>query len=329
MRTCLLLSAALTFGGAGLLISSNSNAQDTAPPAQQPTAAQRAGDSMDRAADKAGNAMRRAGDKMSGATTNPADAMAPDAEDIRETLKEVTQAALTKGGFDDAIERFVDADRDRLTKDGFAKKNHDTLDGRIAQMQKDWKAKYNQDFKIGDKAAVYDASFAQIIQSEVPGARTAGSKVENLGAGKPTVTNPPNNPNNDVAPNGSNPQDANKVGGGETNRNPGRAIATVTIAASHGLPEVRVPMIHEFPDRWKIDVPDDVSAEQMHDNLLKHLTMLDEQKDQWPTDPKEAYRIASHHILAAIMNADAHGENAMPAGAREPAMPSTPTNPQP
>ena len=56
-------------------------------------------------------------------------------------LGQVTNAALTKGGFNDLIERFNDADRTRLmswAKDKNNKEKLDVLDGRIAQFQKDW-----------------------------------------------------------------------------------------------------------------------------------------------------------------------------------------------
>jgi len=247
------------------------------------------------AIERAGDAVRRTADRMTG-TTNPSNALAPDAEDIRETLREVMQASLTKAGFDDLVERFVDADRVRLAKDGFLKKDHTTLDGRIAQFQKDWQAKYNQEFKIKDKEAVFSKEFASIIQSEIPGTpRLAGERQ--------TPADPTPAPGLQPDVNVSQAQrDANKVAGGDTNRNPGRNIASVTINASHGMPALDVPMIHELPDSWKIDVPDSVSVEQLHDNLLKHLTMANEAKDQWPADVNDAYRLVSHHILMAVLN---------------------------
>src|SRR4051794_18812498 len=72
--------------------------------------------------------------------------LAADRDDIRQTLATATEACLTKGGFDDLIERFSAADRSRIG--AFAEKKFDDLDGRIAQFQKDWKAKYGQDFRF-------------------------------------------------------------------------------------------------------------------------------------------------------------------------------------
>jgi len=51
---------------------------------------------------------------------------------------------------------------------------------------------------------------------------------------------------------------------------------------------------------WRIDLPDNVDAQKLHDNLLNHLTKLDENKANWPTDVNQAYQAVSHDILAAI-----------------------------
>jgi len=302
MRTRgIFIAAALAAGGFGFLTT--------------PLFAQNAAEN---AAQRTGNAVRNTADRLTG-TTNPSNALAPDAEDMREMLREVTQASLTKGGFDDMIERFVDADRTRLGKDQFTKQDHTVLDGRIAQFQKDWQAKYNQEFKIKDKEAVYSTAFATFIQSEIPkDARLAGER--QTGTANPT-------PAPGMQPDVNNTQtqrDANKVAGGDTNREPGRDIATVQVAASHGLPALTVPLIHEFPDRWKIDIPDSYTSQQFHDNLLKHLTMLDENKAQWPADVNDAYRLVSHHILMAVVNSS---DTDMNMNRTMPATPATPNRP--
>jgi hypothetical protein len=220
--------------------------------------------------------------QVKGATdTNP---KTPDFSGIRRTLATATEAAMTKGGFDDLVERFVDADRNRIGQSGITKQDQPTLDGRVAQFQKDWKAKYNQDFNIKDKDTVFNDSFAMIKEGEIPGnARLAGERVGKDAAGN---------------------KDSDRPGGGDTNREPGRNVAYATIPASHGLPELQVPLIHEMGG-WKIDVPDNVTGEQLRDNLLKHLTMADDDKANWPSDVNDAYRAVSHHVLAAIFNADA------------------------
>jgi hypothetical protein len=320
MRTSrLFLAAAIAVGGMTCFTSSRARAQN---------AAQRAGDKIENAADKTGDAIKHAGQKLTGATTNPAQAMAPDVDDIRKTLANSAEASLTKGGFDDLIERFSDSDRNRLGKEMKGNqefKNDTTLDGRIAQFQKDWKDKYNQDFNIKDRNAVFDESFAMIRQGELPGygsARMAGERESGAAANTPGTTGDMNTPAPTANPDGT----ARSAPSGTANQPTGDAsvnnnndrmnkaanradknMASVTVQASHGLPELSVPMIHEFPDSWKIDIPDNLTAQQLRDNLLKHLTMADEQKDQWPSDPNEAYRLVSHHVLMAVMNVDEQG----------------------
>jgi hypothetical protein len=89
----------------------------------------------------------------------------------------------------------------------------------------------------------------------------------------------------------------------DANRNdPGRNVATVRIAASHGLPALTVPLIHEAPDRWRIDVPNTLTAEKLKANVLAHLTAANEQKDQWPADVNQAYALVTHHVLMALMD---------------------------
>ena len=217
---------------------------------------------------------------------------APDAEGIRDTVASATEATVTKGGFDDLVERFVDADRNRLGKSGVVEQDHPKLDGRIAQFQKDWKAKYNQDFDIKNEDTVFNDTFAMIRQGEIPG--------EPRLAGERKIGDTMRNPNGNTDANGN--KDSSHIAGGDVNREPGRNVATVTIMASNDMPEVVVPMIHEAPDSWKIDLPDDITAQQLHDNLLTALTKCDENKANWPADVNDAYRAVTHQVFAAILS---------------------------
>jgi hypothetical protein len=102
---------------------------------------------------------------------------------------------------------------------------------------------------------------------------------------------------------------ADKAAGNEpedVNLEPGRDVALVSIPKSHGMRELSVLLVHEFPDAWKIDVPDQVSSRSLHDNLLKHLTYFGERTGNWPANEAEAYRQVSHHVLSAAMGFDAH-----------------------
>jgi len=219
-------------------------------------------------------------------------------------LGQVTNASLTKGGFNDIIERFNDADRNRIgpwARDKNNKEKLDVLDGRIAQFQKDWKAKYNTDFKIRKDDVVFGNSMFTVAQGEIgKDAQLAGERLP----GAQNVTKD----------NINQPKDATGNTAADRNLEKGRNVAYVTVAASHGLPELKVPLIHELPDVWKIDVPDSVDGKKLYDNLLTHLTMTNEQKDQWPADVNDAYRLVSHHVLTAIL--DVHEDARGAAGAK-------------
>jgi hypothetical protein len=248
---------------------------------------------------------------------NNANAKAPDADDIRKTMAKVAEDAVTKDDFKKLAKNLVDADYDRV-KDFKSADNFATLNGRIDQFNKDWKAKYNEDFGFSHRRNdVLNDSFAQIIQGEIGEARTAGGKEmpsaepQNVKGGTPK----------DLEKSGVNQPDANsnKTFGGETNREPGRNVATVIIKGSAqaqakvepGQPitakmetqkELNVAMIHEMPDSWKIDIPDSIDGQKLYDNLLKHLTMVDEDHANWPADKNEAYRLVTRHIMEAMVD---------------------------
>jgi hypothetical protein len=233
------------------------------------------------------------------AKTSAAITPAPAADDIRNTLIAVTEAAVTKGGFKDVVKRFVDADRARLapytSSDEYAK-----LDGRIESFRKDWKSKYGVEFGLPkDSQNVLGDTFGRISQGEIGQAVTvAGKEVPSnepvLAAGTTDSLKKSGVANTD--PNSA------KMGGGDTNKDVGRNIATVLIPARPQMPEIAVPMIHELPNSWQIDLPDNVDGQKLHDNLLKQLTLVDEDRANWPADSYEAYRAVARHVMAAIMD---------------------------
>jgi len=287
------------------------------------------------------------GSDLTAPSTRPSDRMngeAADAGDIRNALASTTEDALTKNSFSNFYGHFVDADRDRISagEKNITRAEWDKLNGRLESFHKDFKAKYNQDFDINKVQMVFNEQF-RIVQGEIGEAQPAGARMgtdhDNTGPGvsgsvrtdsgagvsgsahvdtgntgssagasagaTATGSRDPGMPDTTPGPN------ADKVGGGDTNREPGRNVAKVTFPESHGLPNAYVPMIHEMPDSWKIDVPDQVDARKLYDNLLKHATMLDEHRDQWPADVNDAYRMAAHHVVLAAMDKDASSASGM------------------
>jgi hypothetical protein len=321
MKTHLSIAAAAALAVAAMGL--NVQAQD-APPADNPNA-------VERAADKTGDALNRAADKTGDAISNTADA-ARDAtrdagpgnnkEEIHDVLAQVAEAAMTKDGLDDLVERFVDADRNRLGQNNAVLDDNDAIDGRVAQLRDDWKAKYGAEFDIKDEDALYGQGFAMITEGEIGDtAKTAGerlnadgtragdtasgtARVGGVGADASVNTE---TGRADVNVDNKSGVDAPKTGtdgqtAADTNRNdPGRNIATVKIAASHGMPELSVPMIHEAGG-WKIDIPDEVDATKLRDNVQNALTKMGENKDKWSADPNEAYRAVTHKVLLSIFD---------------------------
>ena len=290
-RYAIVTAAAITIGG---LIVPQALAQHD--PNKGP--AERAGEAID-------NTGRKAGDAIDRGVHGQGTVAAPDAEGIRDVLAQVAEASVTKDGLDDLVERLVDADRNRLGQSSLD--NNEKLNGIIDQFRQNWKAKYNQDFDISDEDAVYTNQFAMIMQGEIGegGARVAGERVPGAPAdpaapGAPRDPAAPGAPADPVGPDA----DRDRVAGGDTNRDPGRNVATVMIKESHGLPSAHVSMIHEMPDSWRIDVPDTVTAEQLRGNIENALTKLNEKQAEWPADVNEAYRHATHVIVLAVQGQD-------------------------
>jgi len=309
-------------------------------------AADRAADSTNRAADKTGAALDNAGDRAAGTIDKAAagqgvhgTAQAPDAEGIRDVLASTTEAAL-KGSFSDVVERFVDADRNRLGKAMPKDDDLKSFDALTKQFRDDWKAKYNQEFDIEKEELVFNPT-VRIMQGEFTEttpdhARTAGERSStdpdpahrHTTEGDTAVGQAADRTGDAIANTADKAEDAVSAGAKRTgdaltgnadsNREKGRNMATVLIPASHGLPAVNVPLIHELPDSWRIDIPDNVDAAKLRMNLEKHLKMAHDEKAKWPADANEAYLAVAHHILLGIFEGTPNvkqGADAQPAGA--------------
>jgi hypothetical protein len=240
-----------------------------------------------------GNDAQQAGARGTAAPNGTA--AAPDAEGIRDVIAQVAEAAVTKGGLDDLVERLVDQDRNRLGQGQLD--NHADLDGRIDQFRKDWQAKYNQEFDIKNEEQAFPNSMFGITQGEI-GRNAAGAElkvdVDRNADGSQTAK---------VDVDRKSGVDRPDSAAADANRNdPGRNVATIQVQSSHGMPALTVPMIHEMPDRWRIDVPNTLTADKLKANVLAHLTAADEMKDQWPGDVNQAYAMIAHHVLMALMD---------------------------
>jgi len=322
-KFALLAAAAIAASGFGIVgcedTDMTKNDQDTGSDVrttEEPTvgdrledAAGRTGEGLETAADKTGTAIRDGADAVGDTASDAMDtarsadgddadsAAAPDAEGIRDVLASSTEAVLTKGGFDDLVERFVDADRNRIGD--FAEQDMPELDGLIASIQEQWKAKYDQDFDITNEEVVFNDSY-QIKQGEIAGeadARLAADADVNVDAdGTPAA-----DADADVDVQNNTGVDSPSDPAADQNTNdPGRNIASVSVPESHKLPELTLHVIHELPDNWRIDIPDEIDGPKLQKNLKDHLTHLKNNSGTWPADVNDAYRLVSHHLFMAL-----------------------------
>ena len=225
---------------------------------------------------------------------------------VRKTFTTITEAAVKKGGFDDAVERLVDADRNRIGK--FAEQEFTTLDGRIDQIRKAWKDKYNDDFEAEE-----DEAFKQVavIRGEIEDPQQVAGKWPVRAA-----TTPAGQDDSAVTAGAGEPaadgEAAKSKPGLNTNLEKGRDVAIATVPASHGLPQLNVSLIHEAGG-YRVDVPDTVTGQQLHDKLLAHLTHLGDNANQWPADKNDAAMMFAHHVLMAAYGLDVpKGEQRQP-----------------
>src|SRR5215213_8612536 len=100
------------------------------------------------------NEARGAGAARASRAAFPAGVKAREAEDpndIHKAFEGLTEAAVTRGGFDDVVERLVDQDRNRIGK--YAGKQFNDLDATADAINKAWKEKYGKDFELEPKEA--------------------------------------------------------------------------------------------------------------------------------------------------------------------------------
>jgi len=250
-----------------------------------------AGDKVGDTANQAANSIKGAGQKIGETIKNAGGRFTDDNSAIRHMLGDVVDASMTKDGFESVRERLVDADRNRIDKVKLTDDQKKTLNEKVATLQQAWQSKYGKKFDVDKEDELYAGSFLAIALSEIPkGAAGADVTVKEKADG--TVKT-------DVdSKTGVDKPDTNAA---DTNKNdPGRNVATATIAASHGAPELKIPLIHEAGG-WKIDAPDTVGTTELYTNLSGHIDEVVAMRDKWPDDINEGYRTVTHHILMGVM----------------------------
>jgi hypothetical protein len=222
---------------------------------------------------------------------------------IEKVFKGVTDDAMSKTGFDNLVSYLVVQDKDRIKKS--TDKSLTNLDGNnnkhltdlIASLEGKWKSKYNQNFSM-DYSKVFTSDFLQIATGEVNDpALLAGNwpaqPVMGMGASAAGTLTP-----------GEANVTKDKTFGGEIKLEKGRDIGLAHISASHGMPGLTASLIHEHVTGWHFDIPNNINAQMLYDNLVDNLSFIDTHHDMLPADVNDGYREVSHAVVAALYGVD-------------------------
>lgn len=235
-----------------------------------------------------------------------------ESSDIRNSLAKLTNVALKKNDFGSFTKYFVDFDRDRFKQEdknsNLTKQDNDPLNGQIDQFRQAWKNKYGSDFDATDDAKnIYTDQFVKVFQGEISDSHLLAQHwpvpaTADMAQNMRQASMNTNNAKDDQS---------DRFMGGEKKLDKGRNVAVVILPASHGLPEVTLSLIHELPDSWVLDVPDNVTQADLHRNLSAQLTSILASQAQWPADKGEAQRMILHRIAMAAYNVPTNMGNPM------------------
>lgn len=76
-------------------------------------------------------------------------------------------------------------------------------------------------------------------------------------------------------------------------------IAVVLLREGEGT-AVTISLINERFDRWRVDIPDSMTAATLISNLRQQLDSAQKDATQWPTNRDAAYRVLAGRVLMAL-----------------------------
>lgn len=208
-----------------------------------------------------------------------------DADGMYETLTEISEAGMTIGGFNDLVERLVDMDRNRIGD--YADRDFTDLNDQVTKLQAAFRAKYNQDFDLDEEEVFQPVAKAMsgdiqdpvaVLQSwPLPATPGSGEPIR-ASVREPALT-----------------ERVREQG----NIEEGRTIGVVALSGMGKLPALQLSMVDEAAE-WKVDIPNNMTGQQLHDALLAQLTALNQNVQQWPADALTAKRVISHQIFMSL-----------------------------
>jgi len=192
------------------------------------------------------------------------------ASDVREIMARAVNNALTPGKFTVLVDLLAKPNRDKLQENPSDKPDPgDKLNRIIAQFRTDFHDKYHEDFD-------FRAEFLKQVPVRMgPNAKTLTVPLEDTKpAGKSTEAPPTTMPS--TAPLASGPT---------------LILVNEGQGGANGRPEGAL---------WRINIPNEISAKQLKDNLTRHLQKLDDAKSTWDKDPNMTARAAASEIFQAL-----------------------------
>jgi hypothetical protein len=200
-------------------------------------------------------------------------------------LKSAAENAVEPGNFDEMINTLVDAERDRIGT--FKNKKFTDLDEQARKFQKAWLEKYKRRFEIDATQTFANASGAQGL-------------VDNA---KQAQANWPVSAQSGAARSAAAPKRAPRSRKGRkktpTPTYYGPPVGVVHLLKAGGAPALFVSMVDESGD-WKIVIPSGRTGQQIHDDLLKKLTVLNDDPQKWPDNRIDAGRMVLNTVLSAL-----------------------------
>jgi hypothetical protein len=228
---------------------------------------------------------------------------------IRVVFVDVTNAALAKNTLDRLVTYFPSTVQDRFAAvNAGSDPTVQGINSRIDQLSSEWRQKYGHDFNVGDANQVLGDSFATFsigtigenpqLAADIRHAYrdNADAQANARAAAYPQNANDADS--NQQAQNSRNTDQAASAGW----LPPDRYVALADIAASGRLAELRVPLMLERDNQWKILIPDSLTTDRLRHNLLHELTAICRHNADWPADENQAYRQVTRKVLKAVMD---------------------------
>jgi hypothetical protein len=204
---------------------------------------------------------------------------------VLDALSKVAESTLQKkNGLSNLLQCVEKKDRQRLEQ-AFSKSDSQKLDGAIAQFQKAWLQRFNKDFDASSQVASFSHLFTiyageitnPTMLSDWPVKQDQGQQGQNQ--------------------QGQNQQAQHQQKGQQGQQE--KEAAVVVFPAKQGLPQTYVSLLKE-DGAWKIDLPDSVDPQQVHDSLVQAIEHLSQKPDQFPDDQNQAYQHVTHAILMSL-----------------------------